>query len=187
MFSVDGTDNKGKMGANAILAVSLAVAKVDIIYTWNSDTGAASWVTRSLNHCVSICASPQSLTQTVFKLNYKWLETARKSRKWHVDYFKLPWSLDSGLTAFRNLSLVSLVFKPEPVTFAWDSMQQHFYLKRVFDLSNFCKCIISTSLNVRRLCARNLKAGNAQVTLIQEVRVCDLYLFALCFHSKKGI
>lgn len=30
MFSIDGTDNKGKLGANAILAVSLAVAKVSI-------------------------------------------------------------------------------------------------------------------------------------------------------------
>ena len=28
MKSLDGTDNKGKLGANAILAVSLAVAKV---------------------------------------------------------------------------------------------------------------------------------------------------------------
>lgn len=32
MFSVDGTDNKGKLGANAILAVSLAVAKVQFKY-----------------------------------------------------------------------------------------------------------------------------------------------------------
>ena len=30
MKSLDGTDNKGKLGANAILAVSLAVAKVEI-------------------------------------------------------------------------------------------------------------------------------------------------------------
>lgn len=28
MFSLDGTDNKGKLGANAILGVSLAVARV---------------------------------------------------------------------------------------------------------------------------------------------------------------
>jgi enolase len=28
MIELDGTDNKGKLGANAILAVSLAVAKV---------------------------------------------------------------------------------------------------------------------------------------------------------------
>lgn len=30
MIEIDGTDNKGKLGANAILAVSLAVAKVCI-------------------------------------------------------------------------------------------------------------------------------------------------------------
>lgn len=30
MKELDGTDNKAKLGANAILAVSLAVAKVDI-------------------------------------------------------------------------------------------------------------------------------------------------------------
>ncbi len=30
MKELDGTDNKGKLGANAILAVSLAVAKVRI-------------------------------------------------------------------------------------------------------------------------------------------------------------
>jgi enolase len=28
MIALDGTDNKGKLGANAILAVSMAVAKV---------------------------------------------------------------------------------------------------------------------------------------------------------------
>ena len=30
MKELDGTDNKGKLGANAILAVSLAVAKVHL-------------------------------------------------------------------------------------------------------------------------------------------------------------
>ena len=30
MIELDGTDNKGKLGANAILAVSLAIAKVGI-------------------------------------------------------------------------------------------------------------------------------------------------------------
>ncbi len=31
MMSLDGTDNKGKLGANAILAVSMAVAKVRLM------------------------------------------------------------------------------------------------------------------------------------------------------------
>ncbi len=30
MIALDGTDNKGKLGANAILAVSMAVAKVSL-------------------------------------------------------------------------------------------------------------------------------------------------------------
>ena len=34
MMELDGTDNKGKLGANAILAVSLAVAKVLGVLSW---------------------------------------------------------------------------------------------------------------------------------------------------------
>jgi len=30
MIKLDGTDNKGKLGANAILAVSMAIAKVSV-------------------------------------------------------------------------------------------------------------------------------------------------------------
>ena len=33
MLQIDGTDNKAKLGANAILAVSLAVAKVRFLLT----------------------------------------------------------------------------------------------------------------------------------------------------------
>jgi hypothetical protein len=32
MIALDGTDNKGKLGANAILAVSMAVAKVCLVF-----------------------------------------------------------------------------------------------------------------------------------------------------------
>lgn len=36
MLSMDGTANKAKLGANAILGVSLAVAKVTLKYAINS-------------------------------------------------------------------------------------------------------------------------------------------------------
>ena len=39
MKSLDGTDNKGKLGANAILAVSLAVAKVGQAALQNRQSG----------------------------------------------------------------------------------------------------------------------------------------------------
>lgn len=36
MIKLDGTDNKGKLGANAILAVSMAIAKVGALFNRNS-------------------------------------------------------------------------------------------------------------------------------------------------------
>jgi hypothetical protein len=37
MIALDGTDNKGKLGANAILAVSMAVAKVRLAKKWGAE------------------------------------------------------------------------------------------------------------------------------------------------------
>ena len=39
MIELDGTDNKGRLGANALLAVSLATAKAAAI-----DSGSGCWV-----------------------------------------------------------------------------------------------------------------------------------------------
>lgn len=47
MKELDGTDNKGKLGANAILAVSLAVAKVCTLVADITDTECAP----TTRHC----------------------------------------------------------------------------------------------------------------------------------------
>lgn len=56
MFDLDGTDNKGKLGANAILAVSMATVKVGL------SGAAAAAVAESLQPCLApaSCASPPS-------------------------------------------------------------------------------------------------------------------------------
>ena len=51
MLELDGTDNKGKLGANAILAVSLAVAKVCVpLMLYCSNQLTPHWAQRKREH-----------------------------------------------------------------------------------------------------------------------------------------
>lgn len=60
MIELDGTDNKGKLGANAILAVSMAVAKVCMLYATSLHTSLfLSLTVRPILHVGSGLPVPQ--------------------------------------------------------------------------------------------------------------------------------